>query len=121
MTRPVEFSEPQFNGDGGSSLLFCNYRKRRSVGFTTTEKTQMTTSKIKTLGVALILSAAIASPVFAQGSTVRPYHARAYGQQLNGDYAPQTPEEMRNLENFGFSGRDPSRVGGENPNLTPAS
>jgi hypothetical protein len=91
----------------------------------------MTTSKIKTrkiqartistFGVALILSAAIASPVFAQGSTVRPYHARAYGQQLNGDYAPQTPEEMRNLENFGFSGRDPSRVGGENPNLTPAS
>jgi hypothetical protein len=100
------------------------------VGFTKTEKTQMTTSKIKTLGVALILSAAIASPVFAQDANVRPHHARAYdqanfggayNQQLNGDYAPQTPQEMRNLENFGFSGRDPSRVGGENPNLNPAS
>jgi len=95
----------------------------------------MTTSKIKTrkfktLGVALILSAAIASPVLAQDATARPHHARAYdqsnfrgayNQQVNGDYAPRTPEEMRNLENFGFSGRDPSRVGGENPNLHPAS
>jgi len=95
----------------------------------------MNTSKIKTrkigtLGVALLLSAVIASPVFAQDTTVRPHHARAYdqanfdgayNQQLNGDYAPKTSEEMRNLENFGFSGRDPSRVGGENPNLNPAS
>ena len=30
----------------------------------------MTTAKIKTLGVALILSAAIASPVFAQDANV---------------------------------------------------
>ena len=28
-------------------------------------------------------------------------------------------ERERNLEDFGFSGEDPSRVGGENPNLTP--
>jgi hypothetical protein len=91
---------------------------------------KINTRKISTLGVALLLSAAIASPVFAQDTTVRPHHARAYdqtnfrgayNQQLNGDYTPQTPEEMRNLENFGFSGRDPSRVGGENPNLKPAS
>ncbi len=95
----------------------------------------MTTATIKTrtisaLGVALLLSTAIAAPVFAESATVRPHHARtydqanfggAYNQQRNGDYAPRTPEEMRNLENFGFSGRDPSRVGGENPNLNPAS
>jgi hypothetical protein len=100
----------------------------------------MTTSKIKArtirartigaFGVALLLSAAIASPVLAQGATLRLHHARAYDQanfrgaydqQVNGDYTPRTPEEMRNLENFGFSGRDPSRVGGENPNLNPPS
>jgi hypothetical protein len=91
----------------------------------------MTTSKIKArtirartigaFGVALLLSAAIASPVLAQGATLRLHHARAYDQQSNGDYTPRTPEEMRNLENFGFSGRDPSRVGGENPNLNPPS
>jgi hypothetical protein len=34
--------------------------------------------------------------------------------------APLTAEEERNKENFGFSGRSPSRPGGENPNLNPA-
>jgi hypothetical protein len=92
------------------------------------------TRKIKTLGVALILSAAIASPVLAQDATVyAPHHARAhdqsnfrgaYNQQTNGaPYydAPQTREEMINLQNFGISGRSPSRVGGEDPYLKPAS
>jgi hypothetical protein len=94
----------------------------------------MTTSKIKTLGVALILSAAIASPVFAQdATTVRPHHARAYDQSnFRGAYnqqmsgapyydAPQTRDEMINLQNFGLSGRSPSRVGGEDPYLNPPS
>jgi hypothetical protein len=42
--------------------------------------------------------------------------------QYRGTYessAPLTPEEERNKEDFGFSGRDPSRVGGENPYLNP--
>jgi hypothetical protein len=39
--------------------------------------------------------------------------------QSNGYSAPLTPEEERNKEDFGFSGRDPSRVGGENPYLNP--
>jgi len=98
----------------------------------------MTTSKIKTrkittLGVALILSAAIASPVLAQDATVRPHHAQAYDQSnFRGAYnqqtsgapyydAPQTHDEMINLQNFGISGRSPSRVGGEDPYLNPPS
>jgi hypothetical protein len=93
----------------------------------------MTTATIKTLGVALILSAAIASPVLAQDATVRPHHARAYdqsnfrgayNQQINGApfyAAPQTRDEMINLQNFGISGRSPSRVGGEDPYLNPPS
>jgi hypothetical protein len=28
-------------------------------------------------------------------------------------------EHERNLEDFGFSGKDPSRVGGEDPSLNP--
>ena len=41
---------------------------------------------------------------------------RAY----NGPYAiPQSLSE-RNIENFGFSGKDPSRVGGWDPNLNPS-
>ncbi len=91
-------------------------------------------TKMKTLGAVIILAAAIAAPAFAQdaGQLGRvSHHGRAYDQsnyrgaynQLNGapfDAAPQTPEEIRNRENFGFSGRDPSRVGGEAPNLNPA-
>ncbi len=92
----------------------------------------MTTSKIKTckirtrkigtLGVALLLSAAVAAPVFAQDA--RPHHARAYNQQFGGasyDSAPLTREERINLQNFGFSGHCPSCVGGEDPTLNPAS
>src|ERR1700739_1728039 len=39
--------------------------------------------------------------------------------QSNGPSAPLTPEEERNKEDFGFSGRDPSRVGGESPYFNP--
>jgi hypothetical protein len=84
------------------------------------------TRKISTLGVALLLSTAIASPVFAKG--VAPRHARAWDQssfeQLNGasyDNAPLTRQERINLQNFGFSGHCPSCVGGEDPALNPAS
>jgi hypothetical protein len=44
---------------------------------------------------------------------------RGANDQSNGPSAPLTPEEERNKEDFGFSGRDPSRVGGENPYLNP--
>ena len=90
-------------------------------------------TNFKTLSAIVVLSAAVAAPVFAQDASVAaPRHARVHEQsnyrgaydRVNGapyDAAPQTPEEIRNLENFGFSGRDPSRVGGESPNLNPPS
>jgi hypothetical protein len=52
-------------------------------------------------------------------------HRGAYDQyrgayhQSNGSSAPLTPEEEQNKEDFGISGRDPSRVGGESPYLHP--
>ena len=95
----------------------------------------MTTSRIKAskikartisaLGVALLLSAAIAAPAFAKG--VAPRHIRAWDQpsfeQPGGasyDNAPLTRQERINLQNFGFSGHCPSCVGGEDPALNPA-
>jgi hypothetical protein len=45
-------------------------------------------------------------------------YRRTYDQS-NGSSAPLTAEEERNKEDFGFSGRDPSRVGGEDPSLNP--
>jgi hypothetical protein len=79
---------------------------------------------LKTLSAAIILSAAVATPVFAQAT----HHGRAYDRyrgaynQLNGPSyaAPQTREEL-NIQNFGFSGRDPSVPGGWDTSLTPSS
>jgi hypothetical protein len=88
--------------------------------------------KLKILSAVVIFSTAIAAPVFAQDAGLsRSHHVRVYDQlnfrgaynQSNGafDAAPLTNEERRNLENFGFSGRDPSSVGGEDASLNPAS
>ena len=86
-------------------------------------------TKMKTLSAVIILSAAIATPVFAQeASVVAPQHSRIHDRNYRGAYnqvngssydAPRTSEEERNLQNFGFSGRDPSRIGGEDPDLNP--
>jgi hypothetical protein len=81
-------------------------------------------TKLKTLSAVIIVSAAIATPAFAQGSS---HHSRANDQfrgsynQLNGSaYAVPQTQDRQDIENFGFSGRDPSRVGGEDPSLNPS-
>jgi hypothetical protein len=76
------------------------------------------------LSAALLLSAAVATPVFAQDhgrAHVRHFRG-AYNQMIGPSYyaAPYSQSE-RNLEDFGFTGRDPSRVGGRDPNLNPPS
>jgi hypothetical protein len=59
-------------------------------------------------------------PAITEDANRRAYDQyRGANDQSNGPSAPLTPEEQRNKEDFGFSGRDPSRVGGENPNLNP--
>ena len=81
----------------------------------------MTKFKFKTLSAVIILSAAVATPAFAKE------HGRAYDRyrgaynQLSGpSYAIPETRADRNIENFGFSGRDPSAVGGWDPALNPA-
>jgi hypothetical protein len=94
-------------------------------------------TKFKTIGAIVILSAAIASPVFAQEAVVSEpaysgptYYGRAYDRQnfrgaynqMNAPYyAPRNSDEYWNLENYGITGRDPSRVGGQSPWLNPPS
>jgi hypothetical protein len=101
-------------------------------------------SKFRMMSAALLLAAAVASPAFAAGDegggpigpgsrnglTPQPgvthHHALAhhrYGfrrayNRWNGHY---DPEFQRNREDFGFSGRDRSRVGGESPSLHPSA
>jgi hypothetical protein len=96
-------------------------------------ESQMT--KMKTLSAAIILSAAVATPVFAQDADVRGPGSRyglesqtgpggAYNQLTRPSYATTRAldgEDKRDMESFGFSGRDPSRVGAENPDLKPSN
>jgi hypothetical protein len=79
-------------------------------------------TKIKTLTALVILSTAVATPVFAKGGT---YHKEtfrgAYNQMTEPSFAVAPTRAERNIQNFGFSGRDPSRVGGWDPSLNPPS
>jgi hypothetical protein len=93
---------------------------------------QMT--RMKTLSAVIILSAAVASPVFAQDAGVRrpqpgpTHHGRAYDlwnyrrayNQLDGPFyaSPRAVGGWSN-ENSDSKGKDPSRVGGEDPYLHP--
>ena len=83
-------------------------------------------SRIKLIGAALIVSASIAAPAFAQ--EVSPYVGHPYERGPvyyrpydvpPGSYAPRDNEQFWNEVNHGFSGRDPSRTGGVSPNLKP--
>ena len=78
-------------------------------------------TKMKTLSAVVMLSTAIATPVLAKGGT---YHdetfRRAYNQMTEPSFAVPQSRAERNIENFGFSGRDPSRVGGWDPSLNPS-
>jgi hypothetical protein len=91
-------------------------------------------TKMKTISAVIILSAAVATPAFAQDAGVRrpqpgsTHHDRAYDlwnyrgayNQLNGPfYANPRTEGGWSIENFDSGGRDPSRVGGEDPYLHP--
>lgn len=88
-------------------------------------------TRIKVIGAAVIMSAAIATPALAQG-VYRPYVSAPYAPGAAyyygynaydvppGSYPPRDSDEYWNEVNHGFSGRDPSRVGGVSPNLKPA-
>jgi hypothetical protein len=89
-------------------------------------------TKMKTLSAVIILSAAVTTPVFAQDAGVRGPGSR-YGlgsqsglrgayNQINGpsNATPRTGNGS-NIENFGSSRRDPSRMGGQDPSFNPSS
>jgi hypothetical protein len=77
-------------------------------------------TKIKTISAAMILSVALAAPAFAATHHVKNFRG-AYDQMTTEQtFAVPSSQSERNVENFGFSGRDPSRVGGWDPSLNPA-
>jgi hypothetical protein len=96
-------------------------------------------TNVKTLGAVLVLAAIIAAPGLAKdtgsrygmrskhGSVFRHVHTHhrsyvrgAFIQRRPSDRYDPDPEFQRNIDNFGFSGRDPSRIGGMDPSLHPS-
>jgi hypothetical protein len=89
-------------------------------------------TKMKTLSVVIILSATVATPVFAQDAGVRESgsrhaleskpNARGAYNQLNGpSYAGTRTRDHWSPENLGNNERDPSIPGGEDTTRRPAS
>lgn len=87
-------------------------------------------TKLKTLTAISVLLTGIASPVFAQDAGVsEPKHhvlvhqlrnLRGVYNQFNGPlYSTPPTLDRSDINGFGFGGRDPSRVGGEDPSLNP--
>jgi hypothetical protein len=79
-----------------------------------------------TLMIGLMVQVATAAehqfhPTQDTPATAQDRYFRGAYDQWNGYYndAPRTLQEERNLEDFGFSGRDLSRPGGEDPSLNP--
>ena len=87
--------------------------------------------RLKLIGAAALLSAAVATPVLAQevgygpprGYVVAPAAPPTYyrGQPDPSMLPPRDNDEYWNLINRQDTGRSPSRPGGENPNFNPPS
>jgi hypothetical protein len=78
-------------------------------------------TNFKTLSAVIILATAIATPAFAKehGRAYDRYRG-AYNQMTEPSFAVPATQTGRNIENFGFSGRDSSRVGGWDPSFNPS-
>ena len=87
-------------------------------------------TRIRLVSAILIITAVTGAPVLAQDAAThngmkRHHHLRAHHQHFRGAYnqpyrqTDPDPVFQRNIENFGFSGRDPSRIGGADPSLNP--
>jgi hypothetical protein len=84
-------------------------------------------TKTKMLSAVLILSAAVATPVFAQdASGVAPHPARAHDRNYRGTYNQVNGPsyDVTPVTRDGVSARevrDPTRPGGEDPSFNPPS
>ena len=75
-------------------------------------------TNVKTLSAMIILAAAVATPAFAkEHGRAHDRYRGAYNQLSEPSYAIPETQASRNIENFGFSGKDPSEPGGWDPSL----
>jgi hypothetical protein len=85
---------------------------------------EMRKTVITILGASLITLSATSMAAASERHARRAYdhwgYRGSYNQLSGPSYAIPETRAGRNIENFGFSGRDPSRVGGWDPNLNPS-
>lgn len=77
-------------------------------------------TNVKTLSTVMLLSAALATPAFAHTTNHRAYGLKNFRGSYNQVIMPSASQGAASHENFGFGGRDPSRVGGFDPSLNPS-
>jgi hypothetical protein len=105
-------NERQFNG-AGKQWTYIGLTRR-----STKQPPEAPMTKIKTLTSVMILSAAVATPGFAKDTTHHNQHVRgANNWMTNSSFTVAKTRAGRNIQNFGFSGRDRSYPGGWNPYL----
>ena len=111
MSRSVEVSDMEFSGDGAMGFLRQRHHHEPS--------RRMSVNNLKTLSAIAILTAAIATPVFAQPT----HHSRTLDRyrgaynQVNGPSATPRTDSGRSLEDFEFNRSFP---GGEDPSDHPS-
>jgi hypothetical protein len=135
MSRNIHRMSPKTKCAGGISGDMAGSNEREPIQFLAHRRShnqsrEIQMTKMKTLSAVIILSAVVATPVLAQeagtrgpgsryGLESRSFPRGAYNQLNGPSYA--TPRNGSNIENFGSSGRDPSRVGGQDPSFNPSS
>jgi hypothetical protein len=113
MSRAVEVSDMDFNGDGAMGFLRQGCKSRNPIR-------RIPVANLKTLSAIAILTAAVATPVFAQPT--HHHHTRALDRyrgaynQVNG---PSYATPQMGGRNFETSQFDRSFPGGENPDNNP--
>jgi len=113
MSRSVEVADMEFNGDGAMGFLIRDRHHELN--------RRMPVTNLKTLSAIGIVTAAIATPVFAQPIHHVRHHYRdfrgSYNQMIGPSYAIPSSQSERNIENFQFNRSFP---GGEDPSDHPA-
>jgi hypothetical protein len=112
MSRSVEVADMEFNGDGAIGFLIRGHHHEPN--------RRMPVANLKTLSAIAILTAAIATPVFAQPihhSRALDRYRGAYNQANGPSFATPRTDRGRSLENFEFNRSFP---GGEDPSDHPA-
>jgi hypothetical protein len=67
-----------------------------------------------------LFASLIAASTIQMAAAAQRHPHQTYRSDFRGAYNQLSVPSQRNIENFGFGGMDPSRIGGEDPSLKPS-